>query len=354
MSLLYLYDYNTYWTERRKRMKDSHKSVIVSLPRPTKTERKCKSLMTTVTQEMKYRQSLICYARKYGVARASRKYNRPRSTIYFWLSRYDGTIESLANRSKRPHSHPNQHTEAELKLIRDMRRRNPRLGLIDLWCRLRERGYTRCPESLYRVLKRLGALPKQSEKQPYNPKPYEQMTYPGQRVQIDVKVVPRSCCPAGQRFFQYTAIDEFSRLRYLAAYEEQSTYSSANFLKKAYAFFKKHGFTVECVQTDNGFEFTNRFAQSNRELVTLFERTAAELGIRHKLIRPYTPRHNGKVERSHREDQRRFYDSHRFYSLADFDAQLAVHRRASNNRPMRPLLYCSPNDFLRSYTVQHV
>ena len=156
----------------------------------------------------------------------------------------------------------------------------------------------------------MGTLPEQSEKQPYSPKPYEQMTYPGQRVQIDVKVVPRSCCPAGQRFFQYTAIDEFSRLRYLAAYEEQSPYSSANFLKKAYAFFKRHGFTVECVQTDNGFEFTNRFAQSKRELVTLFEKTAAELSIQHKLIRPYTPRHNGKVERSHREDQRRFYDSH--------------------------------------------
>ena len=260
----------------------------------------------------------------------------------------------MANRSKRPLSHPNQHTEAELKLIRDMRRRNPKLGLIDLWCRLRDRGYTRCPESLYRVLKRLHALPEAPTRQPYKPKPYEQMTYPGQRVQIDVKVVPRACCPNGLRLFQYTAIDEFLRLWYLAAYEEQSTYSSADFLKKAYAFFKKSDFIIECVQTDNGFEFTNRFSQSIRELVTLFERTAAELGIRHKLIRPYTPRHNGKVERSHREDQRRFYDSHRFYSLADFDAQLAVHRRSSNNRPMRPLQYSSPIVFLHAYTVQHV
>ena len=296
----------------------------------------------------------MCYAKKYGVSRASRKYNRPRSTIYFWLSRYDGTIESLADHSKRPHSHPNQHTETELKLIRDMRRRNPTLGLIDLWCRLRERGYTRCPESLYRVLKRLGALPEQPQKQSYKPKPYEQMTYPGQRVQVDVKVVPRSCCPQGQRLFQYTAIDEFSRLRYLAAYEEQSTYSSADFLLKVTAFFRKKGVTIECVQTDNGFEFTNRLNSSGCPSFTLFERTAADLGIRHKLIRPYTPRHNGKVERSHREDQRRFYDTHCFYSLADFDAQLAVHRRASNNRPMRPLQYISPNSFLRAYTVQHV
>ena len=67
---------------------------------------------------------------------------------------------------------------------------------------------------------------------------------------------------------------------------------------------------MECVQTDNGFEFTNRFSNSKRDLPTLFEKTAAELGIRHKLIRPYTPRHNGKVERSHREDQKRFYSCH--------------------------------------------
>ena len=47
---------------------------------------------------------------------------------------------------------------------------------------------------------------------------------------------------------------------------------------------------MECVQTDNGFEFTNRFSNSKRDLPTLFEKTAAELGIRHKLIRPYMPR----------------------------------------------------------------
>ena len=74
---------------------------------------------------------------------------------------------------------------------------------------------------------------------------------------------------------------------------------------------------MECVQTDNGFEFTNRFSRSQRNLETLFEATARQLGIRHKLIRPYTPRHNGKVERSHREDQKHFYDMYRFFSLAE-------------------------------------
>jgi transposase len=103
---------------------------------------------------------------------------------------------------------------------------------------------------------------------------------------------------------------------------------------------------MECVQTDNGSEFTNRFNSTKRDKPTLFEATLAQMGIRHKLIRPYTPRHNGKVERSHREDQKRFYSCHSFYSFDDFAAQLTIHLRRSNSIPMRPLRYKSPLEFL--------
>lgn len=72
---------------------------------------------------MAYRRSLMKCTEKYGVSRASRKYNKSRSYIYFWKARWDGTAASLACRSRRPHSHPSQHTGEELKLIRDMRRR---------------------------------------------------------------------------------------------------------------------------------------------------------------------------------------------------------------------------------------
>ena len=299
---------------------------------------------------MRYRQSLMKYAEKYGVSQASRKYNKSRSYIYFWRARWNGTPESLACRSRRPHSHPNQHTEAEMKLIRDMRRRNPNLGMVELWHRLRQRGYTRRPESLFRVMKKLGLFPPKEKKPACKPKPYQQMTYPGQRIQVDVKVVPRRCIADPElRLYQYTAIDEFTRLRFLAAYPEQSTYSSADFLKKLFKWYARRGIRVECVQTDNGFEFTNRFSNSKRDLTTLFETTAAQLGIRHKLIRPYTPRHNGKVERSHREDQKRFYSCRSFYSLDDFARQLAAHNRRSNNFPMRPLNYCSPSQFAVQY-----
>lgn len=309
--------------------------------------------MNSITQDMRYRQSLMKYCEKYGVSKASRKYNRSRSYIYFWKARYDGTIESLACQSRRPHSHPNQHTQDELKLITDMRRRNPDLALPELWYRLKKRGYIRRPETLFRILRRMGLAPVAVPKKKYTPKPYEQMTYPGQRVQVDVKIVPLSCIANPElKLYQFTAIDEFSRLRYLGAYEEHSSFCAADFLRKMTAWFKRKGITVECVQTDNGSEFTNRFT-ANREYPTQFQHAAEQLGIRHKLIRPYTPRHNGKVERSHREDQKRFYNSHRFFSLDDFDHQLKIHMRRSNQFPMRPLDWMSPSDFLRS-NVQYV
>ena len=305
----------------------------------------------SITQDMAYRQSLMKYAEKYGVSRASRRYNKSRSYIYFWKARWDGSAESLACQSRRPHHHPNQHTEAELKLLRDMRRRNPHLGMVELWHRLRQRGYTRRPESLFRVMRKLGLFPQAEKKPAYKPKPYEQMTYPGQRVQVDVKVVPRKCIADPElRLFQYTAIDEFTRLRFLAAYPEQSTFSSADFLKKLVRWYARRGIRVECVQTDNGPEFTNRFLTGRQDCPSLFEKTASDLGVRHKLIRPYTPRHNGKVERSHREDQKRFYSCHSFYSLDDLAKQLAIHNRRSNNFPMRPLGWRSPSEF----TVQYV
>ncbi len=61
-------------------------------------------------------------------------------------------------------------------------------------------------------------FPQEKKKQTYMPKPYQQMTRPGEKIQADVKVVPRRRITDPElRLFQYTAIDEFSRLRFLAA-----------------------------------------------------------------------------------------------------------------------------------------
>ena len=130
---------------------------------------------------------------------------------------------------------------------------------------------------------------------------------------------------------------KYNKSRSYIYFWKKRWYSSADFLCKLIKWYARRGIRVECVQTDNGFEFTNRFSNSKRDIPTLFDSTAQKLGIRHKLIRPYTPKHDGKVERCHREDQKRFYPCHTFYSLNDFAAQLATHNRRSNDFPMRPL-----------------
>ena len=86
--------------------------------------------MNTITQTMRFRQALVEYSLKHGVTKAAIRYKTNRQYIYCWRKRYDGTIRSLADKSHRPHSHPNQHTNSELKLISDMRRRNPHAGLV--------------------------------------------------------------------------------------------------------------------------------------------------------------------------------------------------------------------------------
>ncbi len=86
--------------------------------------------MASITQDMRFRLSLIKYAERYGVSKAAKKYKTNRQYIYRWKNRYDGSWDSLRDRSRRPHSHPNQHTPEEIKLIQDMRRRNPHAGLV--------------------------------------------------------------------------------------------------------------------------------------------------------------------------------------------------------------------------------
>ena len=348
--------YTTYWTIGKERIA-GRGQIRYCYSAETKQNGGPIPAMNTITQEMKYRQSIVRYAQDKGVTKASRKYNRGRSYIYFWLGRYDGTLESLKNRSRRPHSHPNQQRPEEIKLVRDMRRRNPNLGLMEFWFKLRARGYQRHYVSLFRLMIRTGLVNrKKSIRKDYQAKPYEQMSHPGERVQMDVKWVPKECIVNGKarQYCQYTAIDEYSRLRYLQAFDEANTYTSMQFLKQAVLWFKRHGIQIECVQTDNGFEFTKRLSRTrDEENLTSFEILLGSLGIRHKLIRPYTPRHNGKVERSHREDQKRLYNTARFYSFEDFSNQLKRHNQRSNNIPMRPLGFLSPKQFLL-HTVQYV
>ncbi len=86
-------------------------------------------------------------------------------------------------------------------------------------------------------------------------------------------------------------------------------------------------YAIEFVQTNNNSEFTNHLNSWIFNKKTLFEVTLAKLIIKHKLIKPYTPGHNGKVKRSNSKDNEEFYSSHTFYSFYNFKNQLVVRRR---------------------------
>ena len=311
--------------------------------------------MNKITQDTLRKQAIVEYSLKHGVTTAAVRYKTSRQNIYRWQKRYDGTPRSLADRSHRPHSHPNQHRPDEIKLIDDMRRRNPNAGLVVFWVKLRQRGYTRSISGLYRFLRKRGQMAVKLPNPKYIPKPYEKMDHPGQRVQIDVKYVPAACLVGdaaaeanenGGHYYQYTFIDEYSRFRYLEAFKDHNSYSSTQFILHC---IKKFPYAIECVQTDNGTEFTNRLLPQCPNKLTLFETTLEKLGIRHKLIRPYTPRHNGKVERSHRKDNEYFYASHKFFSFLDYQKQLAVWNRMYNQFPMRPLNWQSTKQVLFAF-----
>lgn len=307
--------------------------------------------MNTLTQIARFRQSVVTYSFRNSIQSTVNRFNVSRATLYRWRKKYDGSVNSLLDKSRRPHHHPNQHTDEEISLIRNMRRRNTDLGLVEFWVKLRLRGYPRSIPALWRVLRRLSLSPVKPPNPKYIPKPYEKMTFPGERVQVDVKIVPKACIAGdaallGECFVQYTALDEYSRFRYIEAFNEHNSYSSAVFLEHL---IKAFPFKILCIQTDNGLEFIKSFDERKKGKISLFEKRLQFYGIKHKLIRPYTPRHNGKVERSHRKDNERFYATHKFYSFEDFKKQLAVRNREYNNFPIRPLNWNTPAQYIKDY-----
>ncbi len=299
--------------------------------------------MTSITQTAHFRQRVIKYSFKKGVTLSSRYFRVSRNTIYKWRKRYDGTWKSLVEKSHRPHSHPKQHTKEEHDLIMRYYHRNKDDKIV-LWDKIREKGYKRSYAVMCQYIRRQGLESEDNRTHRHN-KPYQRADYPGQKVQIDVKYVPSYCVPTGNKYYQYTAVDECTRWTFREMYDEHSTYSSMDFLIKL---VQNAPFPIREVQTDNGTEWTTALRSSGGKL-TLFERKLEEYGIKYHRIRIATPRHNGKVERQHRTDEARFYTKMRMYNLEDGRKQLRRYNVWSNKIPKICLKFMSPNEVLEKY-----
>jgi transposase InsO family protein len=296
--------------------------------------------------EIKTRENAVKLYRTYGdIGFVCRKYHISRTSLWRWSKKYDGTKESLKDRSHKPLSkHPTAHTE-EMKWIKDLTRRNPHITLNEIWYKLKkDKGYRRRPTSLYRILRELGYYQKVLIKgtSKYIPKEYHTPKNIGEKWQIDVKYVPKECranIAEEKQYYQYTCIDEASRERYIYHYEEHTVSNSIDFIQRCIKYYK---YKPKETQTDNGSEFTHNNAKAKQEHA--FTKTLKELGINHRTIRPRTPRHNGKVERSHRSDNERFYSYLKFYSLEDLRKQGIAYLKRSNEIPMAVLGYLTPKE----------
>ena len=141
---------------------------------------------------------------------------------------------------------------------------------------------------------------------------------PGELIEIDVKYVPGTI--VGMKYYQYTAIDTASRWRHLAVYDEQTNFHSILFLKEVMEIFK---YKIQAIKTDNGSIFTTYYTSMTKrsdmtvKTIHALDMFCKEHNIIHYLIDPGKPAQNGTVERSHREDQEKFYDQNKFKSFGD-------------------------------------
>ena len=300
--------------------------------------------MDKITQEAYFRQRFLQYAEKHSVTETANRFRISRKTVYKWEKRYDGTIESLKDRSRRPHHFPRQQTAGELKLVRRYVKKY-KGDLLLGYEKACTYGYTRSYGCFKRTASKLVQPGKKKRKARKN-KPYQRAAYPGEKVQVDVKYVPAYCVADGNKYYQFTAKDECTRWTYREMYAEHSSVSAKDFLERL---VRAAPFPIRMIQTDYGAEFTNALLVTKSRHKTLFEEAVIEMGIEYRRIRIATPRHNGKVERQHRTDEQRFYKHMRMYSLADGRKQLAVYQRESNNHIMTCLGMKSPNQVLELY-----
>lgn len=175
---------------------------------------------------------------------------------------------------------------------------------------------------------------------------------PGELVEIDVKYVPGTV--GNHQYFQYTAIDTASRWRHLEVFDEQSSYHSIMFLKIVMEKFKHK---IRAIKTDNHSTFTNLYTGTNQrsdltvKTIHPLDVFCAQNNIIHYLIDRGKPNQNGTVERSHREDEEKFYQQNKFKSFADLQKELEKWNIYYNNLEHCGLDGKSPNEFLENYQL---
>ena len=271
-------------------------------------------------------------------------------SIERWLHAYKiGGESALEPKSTEPKRYRIETLIRIKERVIEIRKKTKKCALKIHW-QLQKEGIEIHPRTIGKILKKEKLVRKYRVRK-IKYKYIKALRKPGELLEIDVKYVPGRI--AGERYYQFTAIDTASRWRYLNVYSEQTNYHSVLFLEEVIKLFKHK---IIGVKTDNGMIFTNRYMGSYKRsdlssrTLHAFDVCCVEHNITHYLIDPGKPAQNGTVERSHREDQEKFYDQNNFKSYHDLQTKIKVWNDYYNNLEHCGLNGKSPNEFLANYS----
>jgi len=267
-------------------------------------------------------------------------------TLKRWLSEYreKGDV-GLIPKSTAPKTQPNE-TPIRIKERIIELRKQTKLCARKLHWRLIKEGLTVPVSTIGKILKDESLVRKYRVKK-IKYKYIKAERQRGELVEIDVKHVPGAI--AGHKYYQYTAIDTASRWRYLQVYDEETSHHSVCFLKEVMTRFQDK---IQAIKTDNGSIFTNYYTSMTKrsdmtvKTIHALDIFCRENNIIHYLIDPGKPAQNGCVERSHREDQEKFYEQNTFKNFADLKKKIQIWNIEYNNLEHCGLNGKTPNEML--------
>ncbi len=302
--------------------------------------------MATTIKEERLRWVLPIARKEVKLKDAAKICSHGKRSLERWVAAYKRCgEEGLAPKSTRPKTHPKETPIWMKERVLEVRKKTKKCAIKIHW-QLKKEGVTIHERTVGKILKTEGVVKKYRIKR-VKYKYIKAVLQPGELMEIDVKYVPETI--DGKRYFQYTAIDCASRWRHLETYDEQTSHHSILFLEKVAGMFPH---AIKAVKTDNGSIFTNYYIGTNKRSDLTIKHIHAldvfcqQRGIIHYLIDPGKPAQNGKVERSHREDQEKFYEENTFRSFHDLQKKIRVWNDYYNNLEHCGLDGKTPNEFL--------
>lgn len=280
--------------------------------------------MTKEERDIQRKLKVLRQAEKTGhVARTCRYFGVGRSSFYRWKAAYDQCGEAgLVNEKPIPKNPANQTPPEIVEKVLYLRSKYHLGSIRIVWYLARYHDIKISDAGVTRILRRngIGRLPRGTRMRKVHTKRYNKQV-PGHHIQMDVKFLT-FIGKRGEKIrrFQYTAIDDATRVRALKVYDKHTQANAIDFVDHI---MEKFPFRIREIRTDNGHEFQAKFHWH-----------VEDHGIRHAYIKRGTPQLNGKVERSHRSDQQEFYQLLSYKVDVDLEAKLSEWENFYNfNRP---------------------